>query len=388
MKVGIVSDGYLDRPGGVEKTIIAAISALNEGKFEVHLCCIKKPDINRIYHLFGKRIEIRKEYTIPQLKIPYVHSLSRFLLIKPFWEMINNVDYVIDINGGLLDRFIPHNFSIENYIIYRLGMPLTEQAFANRYLLQKFLGMTYLKTIYKLLKPSENVRILSANKSTARALHDRWGLKTYKILYPPVFVNSFQYDGKPKNKNSIISLGRFSPEKNFEFAVEVINKLSKRIRDIKLTIVGGVYIKETSEWYIKKLQEKVAKLKLQKHINFCINVKQREMRQMLNESKIFLSTQVKSDSFQIAIIEGMASGCIPVVPKCGGAWEEIVEMGRYGFGYRDVEECANIIESILNDEDLADKYVNISIKRSNYFSESAFKDRFIKIIEERVNEVK
>jgi glycosyltransferase involved in cell wall biosynthesis len=382
MKVGIVSDGYLDRPGGVENTIITAILALNEAKFEVHLCCIKKPDINRIYHFFGKRIEIRREYTIPQLKIPYVHSLSRFLLIKPFLEMIGNVDYVIDINGGLLDRFIPRNFPMKNYIVYRLGMPLTEQAFINRYLLQKFLGITYLKTIYRLLKPSENVRILSANNSTAKALRDKWGLKTWKILYPPVSVDNFRYGRKSKSKNSIICIGRFSPEKNFEFAVEVINELSKRVKDVRLTIAGGIYIKQTSEWYIKKLQEKVAKLGLQQHINFCINVKQREIRQMLDESKIFLSTQVKSDSFQIAIIEGMASGCIPVVPKCGGAWEEIVEMGRYGFGYRDVEECTNVIESILNDEDLADKYACIAIKRANHFSESVFKNRLIKIVED------
>lgn len=56
----------------------------------------------------------------------------------------------------------------------------------------------------------------------------------------------------------------------------------------------------------------------------------------------------------MAIVEVMAAGCIPVVPRSGGPWIDILErrQGVRGFAFTSVTEAAEYIDLILSDREL------------------------------------
>ena len=78
------------------------------------------------------------------------------------------------------------------------------------------------------------------------------------VLIPnPVIIDS-KITSKLNNKN-IISVGRLSPEKGFEDLIDVMKIISKKDKDITLTICGDGYLRS-------KVEEKIKDLKLEKKV--------------------------------------------------------------------------------------------------------------------------
>jgi glycosyltransferase involved in cell wall biosynthesis len=95
---------------------------------------------------------------------------------------------------------------------------------------------------------------------------------------------------------------------------------------------------------------------------------------LLKTSKVYLHP-TKYEHFGIAIVEAMASGLIPVVHKSGGAWMDIVEYGRYGFGFKSVEEAIENINNILEmREDELQSWRQKFRKKIRVFSYNTFKN--------------
>ena len=84
-----------------------------------------------------------------------------------------------------------------------------------------------------------------------------------------------------------------------------------------------------------------------------------------------------NEHFGVAVVEGMAAGLIPVVHKSGGPWFDIIDRGRYGYGYSDVESAVKVIDEALNNYD---KLKNIVIKRALLFDKAIFIEKIKKII--------
>ena len=88
------------------------------------------------------------------------------------------------------------------------------------------------------------------------------------------------------------------------------------------------------------------------------------------------------EHFGIAVVEGMAAGLVPVVHKSGGAWNDIILRGRYGFGFSSVDEAIRCIETGIKDYQ---RYRDQAIKRAKMFSKERFKERFKMILEDLIN---
>jgi len=97
--------------------------------------------------------------------------------------------------------------------------------------------------------------------------------------------------------------------------------------------------------------------------------------ELLRKAKIYLHP-MKYEHFGITMVEAMASSLVPVVHKSGGLWTDIVEFGRYGFGFKDTEEASNYIKDIIKLgedelESLRARYVAkatiFSYKRFSYY---------------------
>ena len=54
----------------------------------------------------------------------------------------------------------------------------------------------------------------------------------------------------------------------------------------------------------------------------------------------------RRENYGISILEAMAYGLVPVVPESGGPWEDIIEHGKYGYGFISTDEAVEQIKNI------------------------------------------
>jgi glycosyltransferase involved in cell wall biosynthesis len=88
---------------------------------------------------------------------------------------------------------------------------------------------------------------------------------------------------------------------------------------------------------------------LQQHVHFLENLPEQDLLNLYASSKIILST-AHFEPFGMSVAEGMMLRAVPVVYKgsLSGPWMDIVDKGRYGIGFRTIEEFAESIEYIMN----------------------------------------
>jgi glycosyltransferase involved in cell wall biosynthesis len=78
----------------------------------------------------------------------------------------------------------------------------------------------------------------------------------------------------------------------------------------------------------------------------------------------------------------MAAGLIPVVHRSGGPWTDIVEFGKYGFGFRTEEEAVSHVENLLELKEIElENLRSIVIARSQYFNYEKFRNAIDKLFD-------
>jgi glycosyltransferase involved in cell wall biosynthesis len=77
----------------------------------------------------------------------------------------------------------------------------------------------------------------------------------------------------------------------------------------------------------------------------------------------------------------MACGCVPIVYRNGGPYIDIINYNKYGLSFEKVDELANKINLILDDNETFKISSKKAIERSKVFSEDAFKSKLMEIVE-------
>jgi len=103
--------------------------------------------------------------------------------------------------------------------------------------------------------------------------------------------------------------------------------------------------------------------------------------EIYKQAKVYLHCMV-GEHFGVAVVEAMASGLIPTIHKSGGAWEDIIDYGKYGYGYNNIEEA---IEGIRQSVNAADGLRKAIVERSRLFSKQRFVQQILTLISERIN---
>ena len=135
-----------------------------------------------------------------------------------------------------------------------------------------------------------------------------------------------------KNSDIILSFGRISPDKE----IEVILRIARRCRK-KFIIAGAV--NPGNEDYLKEISRNKPQ-----NVEIIANPDDSIKDVLFRKAGIYLHTK-RGEMFGIAVEEAIAYGCVPVVPKSGGPWTDIVKYGLYGYGYNGIEDAVEIINS-------------------------------------------
>jgi glycogen synthase len=105
--------------------------------------------------------------------------------------------------------------------------------------------------------------------------------------------------------------------------------VKRRTNNLKLVIIGSYNLKND--------------------VFILTNVSEERKWIILSQAKMIVHAK-RFEPFGIAVAEGMVAGAIPVVYKgpASGSWIDVVDKGRYGIGFRTIEEFAESIEYIMN----------------------------------------
>ncbi len=155
---------------------------------------------------------------------------------------------------------------------------------------------------------------ISNSRSTAdyvfRAYHKRsW------VIYPPTELEPFVY--APSNKERmVLSVGNVVPQKRFD----LIGKIGTRMPDVKFVLIGKA--EGVGEKIVKSIKEAFEKQGLANNFVFLGYVSERDKAECLKKASVIFHPAI-NEPFGIALVEGMASGAVPVAHNSGGPSEFI-----------------------------------------------------------------
>jgi glycosyltransferase involved in cell wall biosynthesis len=105
-----------------------------------------------------------------------------------------------------------------------------------------------------------------------------------------------------------------------------------------------------------------------------------------SKASVYLSTQ-PTEAFGIAVVEAMARSCVPIVPRNGGPWFDILDedQGRYGFAYSGPREAARMIEGVLSNDELRKGIAKRAQERALSYDSKRFRKEFVRLLENMSN---
>ena len=322
MNIGLIH-GFVGGGGGTEKTLTAIIEALETTDHNVTLYTISKPKLK------SKKIKIRNSLPI---------SISSFGLYQRAMESkliskAKNEDILIQASGGL---GIPST-NDQKIIVYAHSDFSSE--LDNPSSKYKGIWSLYYKAYYSMIKKfidnigDSRIHIISNSQYVQNLIKTKFN-KNSKIIYPPVNLSEFF----PENKeNSVVTVGRFSKEKNFDFGINVMSH-----SNFNYKIIGNTKTKSNILYY-DKLESKIKNENLMK-INLFKNLERSKLVGIINNARVYF--HCSKETFGISTIEGIAAGCIPIVPDVG-AHKETVPYDELRYTENDSNEAREKISEAM-----------------------------------------
>ena len=186
------------------------------------------------------------------------------------------------------------------------------------------------------------------------------------VVHP--FIEPVLNRGEPKTGN-VLTVSRIAPGKN----LTVIPEVAQRMRGPRFIVAGKT--QSNSDKVLTALRK-------QPRLDVHTNPPREDLLDLMRRSSVYLSTQ-PDEAFGISILEAMSAGCVPIVPRGGGPWIDILERrdGEVGLSYRDPAEAAERIREVLEDEQLREALRAGAVERSRRFSPDRFEVDFTRALD-------
>ena len=374
--------------GGSAKLTIKIIEALKNLGYEIDLIVLEKTDRKRAKENYGidfesiidKEIVVFPFKTLPTIYSGYLHWLFRDLIVVPFIKR----KYCVTITT---QQLMPLVFTDVLYMHFpdflpsslELYHPKYTESFSMKVYFQpyKFLA-TIVSGMFRYVKCKP---LILTNSNFSKSVIQEWlGVKC-SVVYPPVDLEKIPPCAKNRaRKDIVLTISRIEETKRLETIIEIAKKTRS---DLKFVIVGNTYGHRLGQ-YLENFVKKVKDAGVSDRVIVIVNASEKEKLYWFSQAVIFLHP-MKWEHFGIAVVEGMAAGLIPVVHKSGGPWIDITELGRYGFGFKDSDDAAHIIDEILGNKLLIEKSKKNALHRSLEFSDKRFSQEFTRIINNLVD---
>ena len=326
MNIGIIH-GFVGGGGGTEKTLLAIIEFFKEKNHNVTLYTFSKPSITI------ENVKIKN--TLP-FRIPFFGLYQRYSE-KNLIKKAGNDDLIIQASGGMSAPSDP----TKHVIVYCHSdfQNELEKSFTK----YKGIWSIYYKPYSEFIKnfdeliQNKNIHLITNSQFTNSSIKSKYN-KNSTVIYPPVDISEFK-NKIPIKKQQVVTISRFSQEKNLEFALDVMVNI-----DTKYSLIGNTKTK-SNELYFKKLASKIDTQQSHSKIKLLKNISRNEIIQNLQNSKVYFHSS--PETFGISIIEAMAAGCIPIVPD-NSAHKETVPYEQLRYVPNDASDASSKINDALS----------------------------------------
>jgi len=375
MKVNIVHPS-LNRLGGAEKVALEIIGALTERGHEVKLLTLDETDWEGLKRCVGNVSRPIDEAYVFE-KMPGLDSNKN-------WGLIT-LAYLSLLNKARIERGASINnygevFPILTDVSYIHSIPLFAEKNEGDFNAYGTPSWNITSKIYRLILASylswgRSRFVVTNSEYNSKIVEKTLGI-TPIVLYPPIISNPVRR-GIRANENIIVTVSRFSQEKRLEL---IPNIAQRTTADCRFLILGRMDKRSTG---VVDLITKVSKkLGVSDRVEIVEDPSSEGLNTAFAKASVYLSTQ-PTEAFGMAVVEAMASGCVPVVPRNGGPWHDILRcrQGTYGYSYLDTVEAAMWIDRILSEPRMRNEIQGRNVRRAKKFDSGNFRERFVNLIE-------
>ncbi len=147
----------------------------------------------------------------------------------------------------------------------------------------------------------------------------------------------------PKDNKIVLFLGRVSPIKGLDTLIPAFSKVTKRIPDVMLIIVGG-----DDRGYLDEIKKLVEVNTLSERVVFTGMLMGKEKEAAYRNADVFVVPSI-SESFGMSAVEAMQGGIATILTDGVGIAEDARRAHAAVVIKKDVDELANAIVGLLED---------------------------------------
>lgn len=378
MKI-IVAYPSLNSLGGAERLCMHVIKALRKRKYNVTLATLDKTNWVLLRKVFDESFRPDGEFYLLS-RIPEIPTLTlrqAFVALSYTLELFlitlkGEYDLLVNMGGEIMDSI--------GDVIYINAIPLKLMHIYPQIQPTHNVQWRCYSRLYSLLTSvlGNHSKVIVTNSMFNKDIVRRNLGRKALVVHPPVDIQKIKSLMKYQNReNIVVTVSRFRSAKG----LEIIPKIARHVQNCKFSIIGTADM--NSEECLKEISERTKKLGVQARIRIFVNIPFNNVLEKLFTAKVFLHTQ-PTEAFGISIVEAMAAGCVPVVPRDGGPWFDILnqDQGKYGYAYSSPREAAHQINLLMNDERLRTEISRRASERANRFTGSVFERKIVNVIHE------
>ncbi|AWR93966.1 glycosyltransferase [Acidianus brierleyi] len=344
--------------------IMPPVSLTSESLFATSFLKILTEN-NEVYAVFPKGLgKLNLNVNKISMKIllgPIISPLVDLPLIR-FNSFLRRIDF----SANLFYSHLHLGLDLD-YIIYPPGI-FRNDRIPPYYGIKKI----YFKSIYPFIKKLAKSKVnLCSSIYVKNIMKNNIGFDC-DVVYPPV-IPPENYETREK-QNIVVGIGKFIPSKHWEEFIEIAKKVRQKNPTIKFKIIGGLNNAPASLKYYKGLKDIAGN-----DVELLTDVNEEEKWRIFAESKLVLHC-MRYDNFGLGVAEAMYAGAVPIVYKSSGTWEDTIQEGKYGIGYKTIEEAKEEIIKIIEDEKTYKEYSEKAKQRATQFSFNSFRENIMKYL--------
>ena len=378
LKVGVI-ERYFMSSGGAERVTLSMLRMLAGTDHETVLYTLKPPaEVPE-----GIRVEVppwwRRRPTPPLIRRYSVLHTDH----KPLFDMAGDCDVIIVSDWGVFmgrnnaervlfyfhSQLFPHvtagaNPDYEGGTAYFSHLP--DVAGRQRSLRARIRARLVARRIGQLA--DQKIVLVPNSEFTRGRIERAFGRGAHGAVYPPVDVGGMaRHAGRPKARR-VATVGTFDPRKMHGASVRIAAAAG-----VPLDVVGGTLTPEHGRVF-HSIEQGAAEAG--GDVSLHRNVARPRLEEIVGEAKVYLHACV--EDFGISVVEGIAAGCVPVVPN-NSAHVETVPFGE--LRYDTEEEAAEKVRAAADGR--YDSYLPRLREHVKGFAEEEFHRRMLALVEGR-----
>lgn len=273
-------------------------------------------------------------YLWPVFPFKYLPKLATYLYIKRYLKLCK---HIIKKEGkpDLIHCHFLFNLPLAVAVGNRYGIPVIETEHWSDLKKQKMpFYIAHLSKYY-----SKVHTVIAVSESLKNTLKQQFSVESERIYN---MVSNSYFELLPQKRSNVdcvefISIGSLIFRKGFDLLIEALSGLEKESWHLRIIGEGARY---------EEYKNIIRKKKLEHRIDFCGKRDKNEIREMMQNSDVFVLAS-RAETFGVVYIEAMACGLPVIATKCGGPEEFVTPEIGILIEKEDVVELKNALKWMI-----------------------------------------